>query len=341
MSRDGLAKAREIAAWKQVVQRGWPVGRVESVAEGRSGARRVGEGFTLAATVRLGEVSPGDVAVEAYHGPLDATREVRRGQAVLLSLERSLGGGRRRYSGTIPCDRSRDAGLRRAREALAPGGLRPARHRARDVVAGLRAAGHRDLLQGRRVNRPLGWWFSRPLVWRRSLALTPVLAAAALHLLSLAAPATPVEGRVVLKDRGLPVADAEVSVLGRPGHVLTDAEGRFVLVPHTPAALRRARGACPAAATPGPIRVEALPPGALSLEVEWAVDESLTVTAETRSRSRGPSGERPDPRLRPRTSPAAPPRTWPRRSRTWPGRRRCPRGRRRFPRCAASPPAGL
>ena len=35
----------------------------------------------------------------------------------------------------------------------------------------------------------------------------------------------------MLKGRGLPVADAEVSVLGRPGHVLTGADGRFVLVP--------------------------------------------------------------------------------------------------------------
>jgi starch phosphorylase len=106
MSRDGLAKAREIAAWKSVVERGWAGVKVESVEEGRSGAHRVGEGFTLLATVRLGDVSPKDVAVEAYHGPLDATREVRRGQAVALTLEASLGGGRHRYAGTIACDRS-------------------------------------------------------------------------------------------------------------------------------------------------------------------------------------------------------------------------------------------
>ena len=106
MSRDGLAKAREVAAWKSVVERGWAGVKVESVEEGRSGAHRVGEGFILAATVRLGEVSPKDVAVEAYHGPLDATREVRRGQAVPLSLESSLAGGRHRYAGTISCDRS-------------------------------------------------------------------------------------------------------------------------------------------------------------------------------------------------------------------------------------------
>jgi starch phosphorylase len=79
---------------------------VESVEEARSGAHRVGEGFALAATVRLGEVSPQDVAVEAYYGPLGATRDVRRGQSVPLDLERSLDGGVHRYAGTIPCERS-------------------------------------------------------------------------------------------------------------------------------------------------------------------------------------------------------------------------------------------
>jgi starch phosphorylase len=106
MSRDGLAKAREIAAWKEKVRRGWAGVRVESVVEARSGAHRVGEGFDLAATVRLGDVSPEDVAVEAYYGPLDATRDVRRGETVPLALESSLGGGVHRYGGTIPCERS-------------------------------------------------------------------------------------------------------------------------------------------------------------------------------------------------------------------------------------------
>jgi starch phosphorylase len=106
MSRDSLAKAREIAAWKERVQRGWDAVRVESVEAARPGVHRVGEAFALAATIRLGAVSPGDVSVEAYHGPLDATREVRAGRAVPLRLELSLEGGVHRYAGTIPCERS-------------------------------------------------------------------------------------------------------------------------------------------------------------------------------------------------------------------------------------------
>ena len=46
------------------------------------------------------------MAVEAYFGPLSATREIQRGRAVALALERSLGDGRHRYAGSIPCQRS-------------------------------------------------------------------------------------------------------------------------------------------------------------------------------------------------------------------------------------------
>jgi starch phosphorylase len=106
MSGDGLAKAREVAAWKEKVGRGWAGVRVESVVEARPGAHRVGEGFALTATVRLGEISPDDVAVEAYYGPLGATREVGRGESVALRLEASLGDGVHRYGGTVPCERS-------------------------------------------------------------------------------------------------------------------------------------------------------------------------------------------------------------------------------------------
>jgi starch phosphorylase len=106
MRRDGFRNACEIAAWQDKIRLGWPEVRVEAVAEARTGPHRVGEGFGLTATVRLGEVSPEDVTVEAYYGPLDATREVRRGRAVALRLEQPLDSGIHRYSGTIPSERS-------------------------------------------------------------------------------------------------------------------------------------------------------------------------------------------------------------------------------------------
>ncbi|HUL75744.1 MAG TPA: alpha-glucan family phosphorylase [Vicinamibacteria bacterium] len=105
-SAEGMAKARELAAWKDSLRRGWGAVEVESVEEARSTAHRVGEGFAVTAVVRVGSMDPRDVAVEAYFGSLSATREVRRGQAVRLELVGSLPDGRHRYAGSIPCDRS-------------------------------------------------------------------------------------------------------------------------------------------------------------------------------------------------------------------------------------------
>jgi starch phosphorylase len=106
LSAGGMAGARQMAAWKAAIRKGWGGVEVESVEDASPGSRRVGEGFELAVVVRLGSVEPKDVAVEAYFGPLSATREIQRGRAVALGLERSLGDGRHRYAGSIPCQRS-------------------------------------------------------------------------------------------------------------------------------------------------------------------------------------------------------------------------------------------
>ena len=98
----------------------------------------------------------------------------------------------------------------------------------------------------------------------------------AFALLSLAEVASALEGRVVLKSGGQPVADAQVSVLGRTGHVPTDGEGRFVLSP-TPRIPFEVLVTLPGGRTLTPIRVESLPEGPWVVEVAWHVEESITV----------------------------------------------------------------
>jgi starch phosphorylase len=106
LAASGMAGARHMAAWKEAMRKGWGGVQVESVEDAGPAARRVGEGFELAAVVRLGAIQPTDVTVEGYYGPLSAAREIQRGRAVGLALERSLGDGRHRYAGSIPCQRS-------------------------------------------------------------------------------------------------------------------------------------------------------------------------------------------------------------------------------------------
>jgi starch phosphorylase len=106
MTADEYARARQLAAWRAAIRRSWGAVRVESVEDVHPGTRRVGEGFGLAVVVCLGAVQPADVAVEACFGPLTAAREIERAKPVALALERSLGSGRHRYVGSIPCQRS-------------------------------------------------------------------------------------------------------------------------------------------------------------------------------------------------------------------------------------------
>jgi starch phosphorylase len=106
LAADRMARARQLAAWKAGIRKCWGAVRIESVEDVRPGARRVGEGFEMIAVVRLGAIEPKDVTVEACFGPLSASREIERNRAVALGLERSLGDGRHRYAGTIPCQRS-------------------------------------------------------------------------------------------------------------------------------------------------------------------------------------------------------------------------------------------
>jgi hemoglobin/transferrin/lactoferrin receptor protein len=76
------------------------------------------------------------------------------------------------------------------------------------------------------------------------------------------------------------VADAQVSVLGRPGHVLTDADGRFSLVP-PPRPPFEVLVILPGGRYARPVRFEAPPTGPLTIEVEWTTDEAVTVTPES------------------------------------------------------------
>ena len=56
----------------------------------------------VAATVRLGALTPDDVAVELYHGPTAGGHEIARGKVVRMSPVEKTGEGAWRYAGEIP-----------------------------------------------------------------------------------------------------------------------------------------------------------------------------------------------------------------------------------------------
>jgi starch phosphorylase len=106
VSANGLAGARQLAAFRERLQASWSGVRVEAVETAGSGAHRVGEGLSLTATVRLGAIDPGHVAVEAYYGLLTPARQIRQGRAARLTPAGSLSPGVHRFRGTVPCEKS-------------------------------------------------------------------------------------------------------------------------------------------------------------------------------------------------------------------------------------------
>jgi starch phosphorylase len=84
LAAESSCHAKELAAWKDRVRACWPQVRIESVET--SGARQisVGGGVASRAKVRLGRLSPGEVAVELYAGRVDAHENITAGVAVRM-----------------------------------------------------------------------------------------------------------------------------------------------------------------------------------------------------------------------------------------------------------------
>jgi hemoglobin/transferrin/lactoferrin receptor protein len=91
--------------------------------------------------------------------------------------------------------------------------------------------------------------------------------------------ATTFEARVVDKKTGRPVPNAQVSILGHPGERFTDPEGKIAWTPAPPPPFE-VLVILPGGVYTKPVLVEKLPEtGALDLQVESMLSESVTVAA--------------------------------------------------------------
>lgn len=106
LAADNMAKARAVAAWLARVRAAWPEVRVESVESVGPEAQCEGQGFDVRAVVHLGKLTPQDVTVEVYFGPLDRDREITSAASAAMTVDEKQAGGKVRFQGTIPCERS-------------------------------------------------------------------------------------------------------------------------------------------------------------------------------------------------------------------------------------------
>jgi glycogen phosphorylase len=103
------ARARELATWKNRVTKAWPEVKVIDV-NSDSGQPTVDLGGERQVTVevRLGSLSPDDVAVELLHGPVVAGDELARTEVVRLEPTNAPGAGEGTFSyqGQFRCDQA-------------------------------------------------------------------------------------------------------------------------------------------------------------------------------------------------------------------------------------------
>ncbi len=105
MRASGYARARSLAAWKARVLAGWNEVHVDSVESGAAVAE-LGATQTVAASVRLGPLSDGDVAVQLLHGAVGPHDEIS--DVSLTDMHRSGHGedGVLRYVGRFSCEQA-------------------------------------------------------------------------------------------------------------------------------------------------------------------------------------------------------------------------------------------
>jgi len=124
LSAEACSRARALSMWKAGMKTAWPEFAIKDVQiqvnDGQGNAplnpRRpqltIGSQLSVKALVKLGGISPDDVSVELYHGPVDGRGNITDGLAVRMAHKETEGqDGEHWFVGSMPCTASGRRGL--------------------------------------------------------------------------------------------------------------------------------------------------------------------------------------------------------------------------------------
>jgi len=124
LTADTMAKAKAFAHWKSDIRNAWPDFAVKDVimeiqnGDGNKQLNpkkpqlKVGSQLSVRALVKLGKVSPDDVSVELYHGPIDTWGNIKDNLTVRMDYKETPGqDGEHWFSGTMDCTRTGRHGI--------------------------------------------------------------------------------------------------------------------------------------------------------------------------------------------------------------------------------------
>jgi len=124
LTEESCARARAFSNWKSNFKKAWPEFDVKDVImevgngddnetlNPKQPQLKIGSELSIKALVKLGKVSPNDVSVELYHGPVDNWENIRNGSAVRMDYERnSEQDGEHWFVGSMPCRKTGQHGV--------------------------------------------------------------------------------------------------------------------------------------------------------------------------------------------------------------------------------------
>jgi starch phosphorylase len=106
LSKDDMAGAKDLAAWKAHLRQHWDEIKVIQVEDDYPAELKVGNSLRVQVEIVLGELKPSDVQVEFYHGRVDRYGQIVDGQAAAMTHSEPNGNKSYLFSGVVPCERS-------------------------------------------------------------------------------------------------------------------------------------------------------------------------------------------------------------------------------------------
>ncbi|MFQ5429108.1 MAG: alpha-glucan family phosphorylase [Phycisphaerae bacterium] len=111
LSAEGFKPAKALSGWKRALMDHWGDVHIEEVQANDATELPVGAEVAVRARVHLGPVNPEDVAVELYHGRVDAGGQLAEGHTDAMHCRDHLDNGTYWFEGRIPCRRSGQHGF--------------------------------------------------------------------------------------------------------------------------------------------------------------------------------------------------------------------------------------
>ncbi|MCL5028809.1 MAG: alpha-glucan family phosphorylase [Bacteroidetes bacterium] len=106
-------KGKELTQWKENVKSNWNKIKVLSFETNGAPEKQllVGEEFPIKAEIDLGNLTPGDVEVQIYYGPLEENGNPQNNSTVSMNIDtKKSKNGFYKYVGNVPCSRSGQQG---------------------------------------------------------------------------------------------------------------------------------------------------------------------------------------------------------------------------------------